>query len=116
MGKDSRKNVQENLKLAMKRVGYHCTKNEVFHWGFLHLLCSVCFISFTIFVLKTTSMYFDQTLTLSAVFFKYLPNILQHSSLNDCFHEDSESKTANVFLLIFAGFYCSYGDTSVNAL
>ena len=44
------------------------------------------------------------------VSFKYLANILQHSSLNDCFREDSENKTANVFSLIFAGFYCSYGD------
>ena len=48
--------------------------------------------------------------------FKYLANILQHSSLNDCFREDSENKTANVFSLIFAGFYCSYGDISVNTL
>ena len=31
MEKDSCENVQENLKLAMKKVGYHCTKNEVFH-------------------------------------------------------------------------------------
>ena len=37
------------------------------------------------------------------VFFKYLANILQHSSLNGCFHEDSENKTSNVFSLIFAG-------------
>ena len=29
--------------------------------GKLHFLCSVCFISFKIFVLKTTSMYFDLT-------------------------------------------------------
>ena len=47
--------------------------------------------------------------------FKYLANILQHSSLNGCFHEDSENKTANVFSLIFAGFYCSFSDISVNA-
>ena len=45
------------------------------------------------------------------VFFKYLVNIL-----NGCFHEDSENKTANVFSLIFADFYCSYGDISVKAL
>ena len=51
------------------------------------------------------------------VFFKYLPNILQHSGLNVCFHEDFENKTANVlFSLVFAGFYSSYGDISVNAL
>ena len=49
------------------------------------------------------------------VFFKYLANILKHSSLNGYFHEDSENKTANVFSLIFTGFYCSYGDISVNA-
>ena len=61
MEKDTCKNVQWNLKLAMEKVGYHCTKDEVFHWGFLHFLCSVCFISFTIFVLKTTSMHFDLT-------------------------------------------------------
>ena len=35
------------------------------------------------------------------LFFKFLGNILQHSSLNGCFHEDSENKTANVFALIF---------------
>ena len=56
-----------------------------------------------------------KTLTLSTVFFKYLANILQHSTLNGCFHEDSENKTSNVFSLIFAGFYCSYDDVSVNA-
>ena len=50
------------------------------------------------------------------VFFKYLTNILQHSSLNDCFDDDSENKTANVFSLVFANFYCSYNDISVNAL
>ena len=69
-----------------KKVGYHCTKNEVFQWGFLqemwpnpqktadlvtftketlngkiHFFCVVCFISFIIFVLKTTRMYFDLT-------------------------------------------------------
>ena len=38
------------------------------------------------------------------IFFKYLANILQHSSLNGCFHEDSENKTANIFSLIFASF------------
>ena len=52
--------------------------------------------------------------------FKYLANILQHSfqraSLDGYFHEDSENKTANVFSLILVGFYCSYGDISVNAL
>ena len=47
------------------------------------------------------------------VFFKYLGNITQHSSLNDCFQEDSENKTANVFSLIFTGLYCSYGNISV---
>ena len=31
------------------------------------------------------------------VFFEYLAKILQHASLNGCFHEDSEKKTANVF-------------------
>ena len=41
MKKDSCKNVPENLKL--------------------HFLCSVCFISFILFVLKTTNMYFDLT-------------------------------------------------------
>ena len=50
------------------------------------------------------------------VFFKYLANILQHSSLNCCFHKDSENKTSNIYLLIFAGFYCSYGDISVKIL
>ena len=50
------------------------------------------------------------------VSFKYLANILQHSSLNGCFHEDSENNKSNVFSFIFAGFYCSYGDISVNAL
>ena len=50
------------------------------------------------------------------VFFKYLANILQYSNLNGCFHQDSENKTANVFSPIFAGFYCSYGGISVNAL
>ena len=50
------------------------------------------------------------------VFLKYLANTLQYSSLNGCFHEDSENKTMNVFSLIFAGFYSSYGDISVNAL
>ena len=50
------------------------------------------------------------------IIFKYLANILQHSSLNGCFHEDSETKIANVFSLIFASFYCSYDDISVNAL
>ena len=54
--------------------------------------------------------------TLSTLFFKYLPNILQHSSLNGYFHEGSENKTANVFSLIFAVFDCSYSDISVNAL
>ena len=49
------------------------------------------------------------------VFFKNLANILRHLRLNGCFHEDSENKTANVFSLIFAGFYCSYGDISVKA-
>ena len=29
--------------------------------GKLHFLCCVCFISFIIFVLKTTTMYFDLT-------------------------------------------------------
>ena len=29
------------------------------------------------------------------VFFRYLANILQHSRLNGCFHEDYENKTAN---------------------
>ena len=38
----------------------------------------------------------------------YFSNIWQ--SLNGCFHEDSENKTATVFSLIFAGFYCSHGD------
>ena len=50
------------------------------------------------------------------VFFKALANILQKSSRNGCLHEDSKNKTANVFSLIFAGFYCSYGDISVKAL
>ena len=50
------------------------------------------------------------------VFFKYLANILQQSSLNGWFHEDSENKTANVFSLTFASFHCSYGDISMNAL
>ena len=53
------------------------------------------------------------------VFFKYLANILQHSSLNGCFHKDSEKKnkkTADVFLLISAGFYCGYGNINLNAL
>ena len=36
--------------------------------------------------------------------FKYLPNILQHSSLNGCFHEESENKTANVFSMVIAIF------------
>ena len=49
-------------------------------------------------------------------FFKYLANILQHSSLSGSFHEDSGNKTVNVFPLIFVGFYRSYGDISVNAL
>ena len=40
MEKDGCKNIQENWKLVMKKVG---------------------FISFIIFVLKTTSMYFDLT-------------------------------------------------------
>ena len=31
------------------------------------------------------------------VFFEYLANILQHSCLNGCFHEDSENKIVNVF-------------------
>ena len=48
--------------------------------------------------------------------FNYLANVLQHSSLNGWFHEDSENKTANVFSLIFVSFYCSYVDISVNAL
>ena len=30
--------------------------------------------------------------------------------------KDSENTTANVFSLIFADFYCSYGDISVNTL
>ena len=51
---------------------------------------------------------YTKTLTFLMVFFTYLANILQHSSLNGCFHEDSGNKTANVFSLIFAGFYCSY--------
>ena len=46
------------------------------------------------------------------VFFKYLANIYN----TQVFLEDSENKTANVFSLIFAGFYCSYGDISVKAL
>ena len=50
------------------------------------------------------------------IFFKHLGNILQRSNLNHGFHEDSENKTANVFSLIFAGFYYSYGDISVNAI
>ena len=50
------------------------------------------------------------------VFFKYLANILQNFSVNGCFHEDSENKIANAFSLIFAGFYCSYGDINVKAL
>ena len=50
------------------------------------------------------------------VFFKYLANILQHSNLNGCYHEESENKTANVFSLIFAEFYLSYGDISVDVL
>ena len=37
------------------------------------------------------------------VFFKYLANILQHSSLSGCFQEDSENKTSIVFSLISAG-------------
>ena len=49
------------------------------------------------------------------VLFKYWENILQHSSVNGCFHEDSENKTTNVFSLIFASFYCSHSD-GVNAL
>ena len=55
-------------------------------------------------------------LILSMVFFKYLTNILQHLSLNSCFHEDSENKTSNVYLLILARFYCSFCDISVNTL
>ena len=47
---------------------------------------------------------------------KYLTNISQYLNLNDCFHEDSENKTANIFSSIFAGFYCSYGDISLNVL
>ena len=43
MENDSCKNVQEDLKLAMKKVG------------------RIDFISFIIFVLKTTSMYFNLT-------------------------------------------------------
>ena len=31
------------------------------------------------------------------LFFKYLANILQHSSLNGCFDEDSENKTSMYF-------------------
>ena len=50
------------------------------------------------------------------VFFQYLENILHLSCLNGYFHEDLENKTANVFSLIAAGFYCSYGDISVKAL
>ena len=44
------------------------------------------------------------------VVFKYLANILQHSSLNSCFDKDFENKTATVFSLFFAGFYCSYDE------
>ena len=50
------------------------------------------------------------------IFFKYLAIILQHLSLNGCFHEDSENKITNVFSLIFACSNCSYGDISVKAL
>ena len=38
----------EHLRwLLQKRKTYfhHCTKNEVFHWGFLHFLCSACIIT-----------------------------------------------------------------------
>ena len=52
------------------------------------------------------------------VFFKYLADILQHSSLSSCFHGDSQKmysqKTANVFSLALASFYSSYGDISMN--
>ena len=37
------------------------TITEEIHNGKLHFLCSVCFISVIIFVLKTTSLYFDLT-------------------------------------------------------
>ena len=30
--------------------------------------------------------------------------------------QKNQNKTENVFSLIFAGFYCSYGDISVNPL
>ena len=36
-------------------------------------------------------------LTRSMLFFKYLANILQHSSLNGCFHKDSEKKTQQMY-------------------
>ena len=38
-------------------------------------------------------------LTLSMLFFKYLANILQHSSLNGCFHKDSEKNPSKCILI-----------------
>ena len=63
---------------------------------------------FSIFRLKT--------FTLSTAFFRFLGNILQHSSLNSCFYEDSDSKTPSVLSLIFTGCYRIYGDMSVKTL
>ena len=50
------------------------------------------------------------------LFFKYLTNMLQHSSLNGCFYENFEYKTAHIFTFIFASFYCSYGEISMKEL
>ena len=44
---------------------------------------------------SSSLIYLNKTLTLSMVVFKYLGNILQYSSLNGYFHEDSEKKTAD---------------------
>ena len=40
----------------------------------------------------------------------------QTKNKNETKKNKNKNKTENVFSLIFAGFYCSYGDISVNPL
>ena len=87
------------------------------NWPFLFdMLTKLLILDFKYFSFWLSFWFSWTSATLSMIFFKYLANNLQHPNLTGCFHEGSENKTENVFSLIFAGFYCSYGDISVNAL
>ena len=113
MKKDSCKSVQKNLKLehfktakphkkwsfplrissvnvtkSAENCGFGHINEEILN-GKLHFVCSVCFISFKIFVLKTTSTYFALT-------YYYYTN-LYVSSVTEFSKEQNKQSTSTVY-------------------